>query len=117
MVRRRIELSIKGLAYTVHLSGHQVVDGVANDIPRIAAYGEAEVSASARADLFGGLGFLTALLSHPGEQIEYEFNAEIDLGALYQTVRVKCRGIISLGWQKHGLNQVTVRVIPLNFNH
>lgn len=93
----RRALSVRGLSYTIDVAGRRLVDGVANDIPKIAAYGEADVNLSARADLLGGLGLLTDLLARPGERIEYEFNAELDLGALYPTVRVQRSGAIRLG--------------------
>ncbi|MFT5220496.1 MAG: LEA14-like dessication related protein [Planctomycetota bacterium] len=91
----RVELDIKGLTYTVHLNGSQLVDGVANDLPIIPAYGEAEVSLSARADLFGGLSLLTGMLADPNEPIGYEFNAAIDVGTFYPTINFNKRGSLS----------------------
>ena len=93
----RKALSARGLKYTVRLLGRQVAEGVSNDIPRIAAYGEAEVSLSATADLITGLGLLNDLLTRPNEPLDYEFNAEIDLGALYPTLKVQRSGAIALG--------------------
>ena len=93
----RKALSARGLTYTVRLLGRQVIEGVTNDIPTIAAYGEAEVNLSATADLVTGLGLLNDFLTRPSEPLDYEFNAEIDLGALYPTVKVQRSGIIALG--------------------
>lgn len=92
----RVALDIKGLTYTVHLNGSQLVDGVANDLPNIPAYGEAEVSLSARADLFGGLSLLSGLLADPNEPIDYEFNAAIDVGTFYPIINFNKRGSMSL---------------------
>ena len=93
----RKALSARGLTYTVRLLGRQVIEGVTNNIPTIAAYGEAEVNLSATADLVTGLGLLNDFLTRPSEPLDYEFNAEIDLGALYPTVKVQRSGIIALG--------------------
>ena len=88
----REALELRGLTYQVRLADRKVVDGVANDLPRIEAYGEADVSLSARADLFGALDVLTRLMNNRGEPVDYAFDAEIDVGALYPMVRVSRSG-------------------------
>lgn len=93
----RTALSAKGLTYSIRLLGRQVVEGVANDIPTIAAYGEAEVNLSATTDLITGLGLLNEMLARPSAPLDYEFNAEIDLGVLYPTLKVQRSGAIALG--------------------
>ena len=92
----RKALEIAGLTYRVSLAGSKVVEGVASELPRIEAYGEAEVMLRARADLLGSLGVLSRLMDNPGEPVDYEFNAEIDIGAFYPTVKVNKIGAISL---------------------
>ncbi len=92
----RSALDIAGLSYTVNLSGSQVIEGVANDLPEIAPYGEAEVKLSATADLFGSLRVLTGLLADPTSPVEFEFNAEIDVGTFYPMINVNRAGVISL---------------------
>ena len=89
-------LDIAGLSYTIHLQGNKLIAGVANDFPVVAAYGEADISLHARADLIGGISLLGDLLNHPSEQVEFELNAEIDLGTLYPMIRVQRSGVISL---------------------
>lgn len=88
----REALQIRGLSYQVRLGDRKVVDGVANDLPRIEAFGEADVSLSARADLFGALDILTRLMNNPNDPIDYAFDAEIDVGALYPMVRISRSG-------------------------
>ena len=63
------------------------------DIVRI----EAEVTLNASADVITGLGLLTDLLTRPPAPLDYEFNAEIDLGALYPALEVQRSGAIALG--------------------
>ncbi len=91
----RRALALEGLTYTIDLAGYPVVDGVASDLPRIEAYGEAEVGLTARADLFRGLGLLADLMRHPEKPLDYEFSAEIDLGGFYPTVRVNRSGTLN----------------------
>lgn len=92
----RKALEIAGLTYEVILAGSKVIDGVASDLPRIEAYGEAEVMLRARADLLGSLGVLSRLMENPGAPVDYEFKAEIDIGAFYPTVKVNKIGAVSL---------------------
>ena len=92
----RSELDIAGLSYNIYLVGNKVIEGVANDLPAIAAYGEAEVKLSATADLFGSLQVLTGLLADPTSPVEFEFNAEIDVGTFYPMINVNRTGVISL---------------------
>ena len=92
----REALDIAGLSYTIHLQGNKLIEGVANELPVIAAYGEADISLRATADLMGGISVLSEFLSQPGKQFDYEFNADIDLGTLYPMVRVQRSGVISL---------------------
>jgi LEA14-like dessication related protein len=91
----RSALAIKGLTYTIDLAGSQVVQGVASDLPKIAAYGEAEVTLGAQADLLGGLNVLSRILADPASPIDFEFNAEIDIGTFYPMIRVNKRGEVS----------------------
>lgn len=93
----RKALSVKGLVYSIRLSGYRLAEGAASDIPRIPAYGEAEVGLSARADLVAGLGVLSELLAQPATPLEYEFDARLDLGRFYPPVEIRRSGIIALG--------------------
>jgi LEA14-like dessication related protein len=92
----RKALDIAGLSYTVHLQGNKLIEGVANELPVVAAYGEADISLHARADLIGGINLLGDLLNQPSAPVEFELNAEIDLGTLYPMIRVQRSGVISL---------------------
>lgn len=92
----RVALDIVGIGYTIQLQGIKLIDGVASDIPKISAYGKAEVTLNATADLASGLSLLGELLQKPREQVDFELNADIDLGAFYPTVRVRRSGSISL---------------------
>ena len=88
----RTALDIAGLTYQVRIADRKLVEGVANELPRIEAYGEEDVSLRARADLFGALDLLTRLLENPGVPVDYQFSAEIDIGVLYPMVKVERTG-------------------------
>ncbi len=92
----REALSIAGLAYTIHISGNKVIEGVANELPNIAAYGEADVTLNATANLFSGFKLLTDLLDNPTAPVDYEFNAQIDIGPFYPMINIKRAGVLSL---------------------
>jgi LEA14-like dessication related protein len=92
----RTELSIVGLTYTIHLAGNKIIEGVANQLPEIAPYGEADVTLQATADLFGGFSLLGDLLNNPTAPVDYEFNAQIDVGTFYPMINVNKVGELSL---------------------
>jgi len=92
----RKALDIAGLSYEVRLAGSKVVEGVASELPRIEAYGEAEVTLRAHADLLGSLGVLSKLLDDPGAPVDYEFVAEIDLGSFYPMLKISRTGTVRL---------------------
>ena len=74
----------------------QVVEGVANNLPLIPAYGEAEVIISAKPDLLAGLNLVSGLLADPYSEIDYEFRAEIDFGTFIPMIELKRVGVLSL---------------------
>lgn len=89
-------LKLSGVSYTVSLDGHDVVKGVGNDLPVIEGYGEADLTLTASANLFAGIGLLRDMMSTPGDKIDYEFEAKLDPGPLSPSIRVKDAGEISL---------------------
>ncbi len=93
----RDALEVEGLRYRLALQGYDIISGVANDIPAIPAWGEAEVVLDASADLLGGLGLLNELLATPGEPVHYAFEAEIDIGRFYPMVELRREGKLELG--------------------
>ena len=92
----RIALDVEGVRYRLALQGYDIISGVANNVPAIPAYGEAEVVLDASADLLGGIGLLSELLSAPAEPVSYAFEAEIDMGRFYPAVELKREGTLTL---------------------
>ncbi|MGI9201871.1 MAG: LEA type 2 family protein [Woeseiaceae bacterium] len=89
-------LELSGVSYTVSLAGHDVVKGVGNDLPVIEGYGEADLTLTASANLFAGIGLIRDLMSSPNDNIPYEFEAKLDPGPLSPSIRIKDKGEISL---------------------
>lgn len=91
----RVDLDLAGLSYNIFLSGNKLIEGVASDLPLIPAYGEGEVRLQATADLLSSLRLLSGVLADPAAPIDFEFNAEIDLGSFYPMINVRKVGVIS----------------------
>ena len=91
----RVPLEIVGMSYDVVLQGTEVVSGVANDIPRIEPYGEADFTVSAVVSLLGGINLVRQLVNS-GDRIDYEFNARLDVGGFRPRINIKEAGEIRL---------------------
>ena len=89
----REPLALEGMSYTIHLDGNKVMSGVSNDLPTIEPYGEADVVLNATADLLGGFQLLTGLMAENKQQIEYEFNAKLDVGVFMPRIEVRKQGV------------------------
>ncbi len=92
----RTALKLQGLSYEVELEGHQVLYGVASQLPAIAAYGEGDVVLQARPDLFSTIRLFTDLMNQPRETFGFNFNAQLDIGSFFPKIRVTESGNISL---------------------
>lgn len=91
----RETLAIKGMSYTIRLDGSQLIDGAAREFPEIAGFGEADVTVSARANLFGGLSLLSGWLTQPSNKVEFVFDARVDIGAFYPMIKIQKTGTIA----------------------
>jgi len=93
----RSPLKLHGIAYNVRLEGHRLLAGVANDLPEVAAYGEADVNLVASIDLLGGLGLIGDLLNSQRGSLTYRLEAKLDIGPLQPAIRVDHEGQLALG--------------------
>jgi LEA14-like dessication related protein len=89
-------LKLDGIAYTISLEGTNLVNGVTNELPTIPAYGQGDVSLSASADLLAGARVVGELLRSGKRDVDYAFEARLDLAGLLPAVRVRDAGQISL---------------------
>ncbi len=92
----RVALKLQGLSYQVELEGHQILYGVANQLPVIDAYGQGDVVLQARPDLFSTLKLFSALMNQPRETFGFNFNATLDIGTFFPKIKVTKSGEISL---------------------
>lgn len=92
----RMALSLEGLSYTVSIEEHQILTGVASDLPVIEGYGEGEITVIAIADLFNSISLISNLIQQPRDKFSYIFTADLDLGGMYPIVPIKREGQVSL---------------------
>ncbi len=92
----RVPLKLQGMTYSVAIEGHRVLNGIANQLPEIEAYGEGEVVLRARPDLFSTLNLFNRLLSQPQDHFSFELEAVLDVGGLLPKIRISRDGMISL---------------------
>ncbi len=92
----REALKLVGVSYTVSLEGHELIQGVGNDLPVIDGYGEGDFTLNASADLFAGVGLIRELMSTQKDKLSYKFEAKLDPGALRPSIRIKDTGEVSL---------------------
>ena len=84
------------MTYTLSLAGNKVVSGVANNLPTIPGYGEADVKIIATLSLLGGFKLLNDLANQYQDSIAYEFITRLDVGKFYPTITIKKDGVITL---------------------
>lgn len=89
-------LTLRGVAYTISLEGHELIKGVGNDLPIVDAYGQGQFTVTAAANLFAGIRLISDLMRGPKDSFSYEFEAKLDIGAFQPSIRIKDAGEISL---------------------
>lgn len=94
-----IALPLQGLSYTASIEGHQILAGVANNLPTIAAYGEGDVSLSARTSLFAGISLLKDLMRLQKDSLSYQLKVKLDVGSFVPSIYTEQSGVFSLSGQ------------------
>ncbi|OQY24139.1 MAG: hypothetical protein B6I37_03940 [Desulfobacteraceae bacterium 4572_35.2] len=92
----RYPLELEGLHYIIEIEGHRILEGVANQLPVIAAYGEGDVTLEGSANIINSLRLLTDLSQQQRDRFKYEINVKLDAGSLRPRLRVEKEGEISL---------------------
>ncbi|MEH6651383.1 MAG: LEA type 2 family protein [Motiliproteus sp.] len=93
----RTPLTLQGLVYTVAIEDHKILTGVANDLPKIEAYGEGDIRVEASVDLLEGLGLLSGLMrQQQGSSVEYTLNARLNVSNLLPDIEISDSGQIDL---------------------
>ena len=86
------QLSLRGMSYKVALNNFDVVDGAANELPVVPAYGEAEFKVVAAVGVFEGIRFVSDLMQHSKGQVAYSLKAKLDVGALLPAINIEKTG-------------------------
>ncbi|MGA8864940.1 MAG: LEA type 2 family protein [Gallionella sp.] len=89
------ELRLRGVSYKVLLNDFRVVEGAANELPVVPAYGEAEFKVTASVGLVEGIRFVNDMLQNGRGQVAYRLEAKLDIGAMIPSIRVEKTGRIS----------------------
>ena len=92
----RTALALEGLSYTVSIEDHQILTGVAKDLPVIEGYGEGDITLAATADLFNSISLISDLMRQPRDSFTYVLVANLDLGGLYPDIPIRKQGQLSL---------------------
>jgi len=93
----RQTLTLQGIVYTISLAGHELVKGVGRDFAPIEGYSQGDVHLTASANLLAGIRLIGDLARSPEESLDYEFQARLDLGGLYPSLRIAEKGTVELG--------------------
>jgi LEA14-like dessication related protein len=91
------DLELRGIVYTISLEGREVIKGVGKDFPTIEAYAQEDIVIVASAQLISGLQLLADLMATQRDALDYAFEAKLDLGGLYPSIRVSESGRLDLG--------------------
>lgn len=91
------DLTLRGMSYTVGIENFDVLSGVSDQLPTLAAYQETPVKVVVSANVLQ----LVRLLEHFGrngikENVAYHFSAKLDFSAWLPALRVNEKGSIPL---------------------
>ena len=89
-------LELRGLSYSLHLEGHEVLTGVSNQLPVIPAYGEETIIIQATVDVLSSIRLVLDLMNNKRDKFAYSLNAKLDPGGLRPNIHVTREGAISL---------------------
>jgi LEA14-like dessication related protein len=89
------QLNVRGVTYKIFLNEREVVQGAANNLPVVPAYGEADLNVIANVGLMEAMGILKGMLTHTGGQVAYRVQANLDVGALYPMIKIEKLGNIA----------------------
>jgi LEA14-like dessication related protein len=93
------ELRLEGIVYEVSVQGHNLVKGVGKDYPVIEGYSQQTVKLTAVANLLSGIRLLGDLMKLGDDELQYEFEAKLDTGGFFPSIRVKESGSFNLNGQ------------------
>lgn len=90
-------LKLEGVVYSISLQGHELVKGVGTGYPSIEGYSEGDITLNASANLLRGIQFIAGMTQNRDKQLEYEFEAKLDVGGFFPSLRISETGTFNLG--------------------
>ncbi|WP_300367237.1 LEA type 2 family protein [Hydrogenimonas sp.] len=91
-----VDVEIKGIVYKIYLQDRKIVTGAAHNMPKIAAYSEADIKVTGSPDIFETIGFFKDLMTERKEAIDYVVDVSIDAGSFIPMIHTKKEGKLSL---------------------
>jgi len=88
-------LNLRGMSYKLYLNDFEVVEGAANGLPEVPAYGEAEFKIIATVGLIEGVHFVNDLLQNARSKVDYRLQARLDVGAMVPVIPIVKSGSFS----------------------
>ena len=89
-------LYLEGIAYEVSIQGHAVLKGVGKDFPVIEGYSSEAIKLTAVANLLSGIRLLGDLMNLQDEELQYAFEAKLDTGGFFPSMRITESGSFRL---------------------
>ena len=90
-------IELQGVVYSISLQGRELVKGVGKDYPTIEGYSEGNITLRASVDMLEGIRFIAGLVQSHDQPLEYEFEAKLDVGGFFPSLRVSETGSLNLG--------------------
>ena len=90
-------IELQGVVYSISLQGRELVKGVGKDYPTIEGYSEGDITLSASANLLEGIRFIADMVQAHDQPLEYKFEAKLDVGGFFPSLRVSETGSLNLG--------------------
>ena len=86
------KLNLRGMSYKLFLNGFEVLDGVANALPVVPAYGEAEIKLTATIGLIESMRFVNDMLQRSRTEVAYRLQGKLDVGSLLPAIHIEKTG-------------------------
>ena len=90
-------IDLQGVVYSISLQGRELVKGVGKDYPTIEGYSKGDITLSASPNLLEGIRFIAGMVQAQDQPLEYEFEAKLDVGGFFPSLRVSETGSFNQG--------------------
>lgn len=89
-------LDLKAIQFEVSIADRELINGVAGNLPKIPAYGQASFAVEGQANVFEVGGLLAKVLKNPTAKIDYDVTGTVSLRSGFpKTFPLKKRGTLS----------------------